>query len=52
MKQGEIYEEPSEKYQIEDFILSLHRDTIDEFDDYTHGWNGALREVLEFISKM
>lgn len=23
MKQGEIYEQPSEKYQIEEYILSL-----------------------------
>ena len=52
MKQGQIYEAPREKDQIEEFILGLYRDVIDEFDDYTQGWNGALREILEYIDKM
>lgn len=49
MQQGEIYEAPSEKYTIEDFVINLHRDVI---DDYTQGWNDALNEILEFINKM
>ena len=50
MKQGEIYEEPSEKYQIEDYILSLYPHLFN--DDYADGWNDALRMVLKFIHKM
>lgn len=49
MKQGEIYEAPSEKYQIEDYVISLNHDVI---DDYTQGWNDALSEILKFINKM
>lgn len=50
MKQGEIYEEPSEKYQIEEYINSIYPHLYD--DDYADGWNAALEMVLEFINKM
>lgn len=59
MKQGEIYEEPSEKYQIEDYINSLllqdiGRPTHKKVKEYEYyeGYNDALADVLKFINKM
>lgn len=53
MKQGEIYEKPSEKYQIEDYILSLRfQDEPEQNPEYYRGFNEALTEVLNFINKM
>lgn len=53
MKQSEIYDPLSEKYQIEDFILSLRfQDEPDWNPEYYKGYNDALTDVLEFISKM
>ena len=50
MKQGEIYEELSEKYQIEDFINSIYPNLWD--GEYADGYNAALEMVLDFIDKM
>lgn len=53
MKQGEIYEPPHEKDQIEDYILSLRfQDELDWNPEYYKGFNEALTEVLNFINKM
>ena len=53
MKQGEIYDPLSEKYQIEDYILSLRfQDEPDWNPEYYKGFNDALTDVLEYISKM
>lgn len=53
MKQGEIYDPLSEKYQIEDFILSLRfQDEPDWNPDYYKGYNDALTDVLAYINKM
>lgn len=59
MKQGEIYEEPSEKDRIEDFIDGLLLQDIGrpayrkvkEYE-YYEGYNDALTDVLKFINKM
>lgn len=50
MKQGEIYEEPSEKYQIEDYINSIYPNLWD--GEYADGYNAALEMVLQFINEM
>lgn len=50
MKQGEIYEEPSEKNQIEDFINSIYPNLWD--GEYADGYNAALEMVLAFINEM
>lgn len=50
MKQGEIYEEPSEKHQIEDFINSIYPNLWN--GEYADGYNAALEAVLQFINEM
>ena len=53
MKQGQIYEAPREKDEIEDYILSLRfQDEPDWNPDYYKGYNDALTDVLAYISKM
>lgn len=53
MIQGEIYKEPSEKYLIENYILSLRfQDEPDWNPEYYKGYNDALTEILEFINKI
>ena len=53
MKQGEIYEEQPEKYQIEDYILSLRfQDEPDWNPEYYKGYNDALTDVLAYINKL
>lgn len=53
MKQGQIYEAPREKDQIEDYIHSIYPFTPDDdFDLYADGYNNALEMVLDFIDKM
>lgn len=50
MKQGEIYEEPREKDQIEEFINSIYPNLWD--NEYADGYNAALETVLRFINEM